>query len=370
MKNKSLIIAVSVLVSLLSIYFLSFTWISNGVQKDAEAFATDKKGNIEFSKKQYYLDSVWNEPVFEILGLEYTYSKIKKQELQLGLDLQGGMHVTVEVSPVEIVRVLANNSSNPGFNQAIIKAQEKSKTDQRKFTDLFKEAFTETSPGTKLSSIFANSSTKGRIDFNSTDDQVIRVIDSELDGAIDRSYDIIRTRIDQFGTIQPNIQRIKGTNRIQIELPGVNNPARVRDLVQSSANLEFWEVWKLGESYQYFSKLNDYLASIEKTSKNTLTDTTDNSLAATPSLADTSKTELSPLAAAADTNKLADGTKAKSDSVKKDTTQKASSLFSKYFQFIPFQDQSNDGRVIVPKKDTSKINKLLREAKLRTYFYD
>ncbi len=370
MKNKSLIIAVSVLVSLLSLYFLSFTWISNGVQKDAEAFGTDKKGNIDYSKKQYYLDSVWNEPVFEILGLEYTYSKIKKQELQLGLDLQGGMHVTVEVSPVEIVRVLANNSNNPGFNQALAQAQEKAKTDQRKFTILFKEAFNELSPGTKLSSIFANSSTKGRIDFNSNDDQVLRVIDSELDGSIERSYDIIRTRIDQFGTIQPNIQRIKGTNRIQIELPGVNNPARVRDLVQSSANLEFWEVWKLGETYQYLTKLNDYLVSIEKTSKTSLADSvTENKLSAEPSLADTSKKEnLNPLAASNDTNKLSDQTKAKGDSAKKDTTQKASSLFSKYFQIIPFQDQSNDGRIIVPKKDTSKINKLLREAKLRGIF--
>ncbi|MFQ3574988.1 MAG: protein translocase subunit SecDF [Cytophagales bacterium] len=352
MKNKGLVIGISVLITVLSAYFLSFTAVSNAVQSDATDAATDANGATDFNKKQKYLDSVWNEPVFNLLGIEYTYQKIKKQELQLGLDLQGGMHVTLEVSPVEILRVLANNNTSPQFNATLKSASEKAKTNQKKFSALFYDSFKENYPGGRLSSVFANSNTRGRIEYNSTDDQVLRFIDEELDNAIERSFNIVRTRIDQFGTIQPNVQRIAGTNRIQVELPGVNNPQRVRDLLQSTANLEFWEVWELGEVYQYFSNLNDLLLKKEKLGL--LNNKSE--VSATAESKDNLKELLGETGAQ-------DSTLAKNDTTKQDSAkqQNASALFARYFQFTQYG-------VFSPIKDTSKVNSLLLEAKEKGIF--
>jgi SecD/SecF fusion protein len=352
MKNKGLIIGITVLISILSVYFLSFTFISNSIQKEATESATNEKGVINFEKKQKYLDSIWNEPVFNFLGLEYTYQKIKKQELQLGLDLQGGMHVTLEVSPIEILRVLSNNNTSPQFQAALNLALERSKTSQKKFTTLFYEAFKEKYPGARLASVFANSTTRGRIEYNSSDEQVIRFIEEELDNAVERSYNIIRTRIDQFGTIQPTVQRIPGTNRIQVELPGVNNPQRVRDLLQSTANLEFWEVWEMGEVYQYFVKLNDYLTKLEKTQRLVKEHS--------PEISN-EKEDIQELLGNNNTARIEDSLQSKmvkNDTSKTDTTNqnKPSSLFLRYFQITQYG-------IYTPIKDTAKVNQLLNEAK-------
>jgi SecD/SecF fusion protein len=247
MQNKGVIVFLTVIITALCLYYLSFTFISNGVQEKATAYATDASGNIDFAKKRAYLDSVWRQPVYNFLGASYTYQEVKETELGLGLDLQGGMHVTLEVSPVEIVKGIAGNPKNDAFNAAVAAAKDASKTSNAKFVDLFYAAWQKNNPGKALSAVFATAANRGRISLESTDADILEIIDTEVENAIDRSFNILRTRIDRFGTSQPNIQRIAGSGRIQIELPGADNQERVRNLLQGVAKLQFWEVLELNE---------------------------------------------------------------------------------------------------------------------------
>ena len=247
MQNKGAIVFLTVIITVLCLYYLSFTFISNGVQEKATAFATDASGNIDFAKKRAYLDSVWRQPVYNFLGANYTYQEIKETELGLGLDLQGGMHVTLEVSPVEIVKGIAGNPKNEVFNASVAEAKEASKTSNAKFVDLFYAAWQKNNPDKNLSSVFATAANRGRISLESSDSEILDLIDTEIENAIGRSFNILRTRIDRFGTSQPNIQRIAGSGRIQIELPGADNQERVRNLLQGVAKLQFWEVLELNE---------------------------------------------------------------------------------------------------------------------------
>jgi SecD/SecF fusion protein len=247
MKNKGFVVFMTILISLLCVYYLSFTFIARGVQQDATEAATDANNNIDYQKKQQYLDSVWNEPVYNLLGIEYTYQDIKETELNLGLDLQGGMHVTLEVSPVDILKGISGNNQDADFLAALQTAKANIRGTQISFVDEFYRVFKESAPDKSLAYIFSNATNRGRISLSSTDEEVLDVINGEVESAIDRSFQILRTRIDRFGTSQPNIQRLQGTGRIQIELPGVDNPERVRKLLQGVAKLEFWEVYELNE---------------------------------------------------------------------------------------------------------------------------
>ena len=229
MQNKGFIVFLTIIISTLCLYYLSFTFVSRGVQQDAVAYSSDASGKIDINKKQAYLDSVWNKPVYNLLGLkEYTYKEVKNSEISLGLDLQGGMHVTLEVSPIDIVKGLAGNSTDSAFLKALNKSAVQQKTSQKNFTDLFFENFRNDNPNRKFASIFANASTRGRVSLQDTDEQVVSVVNQEVESAIERSYTILRNRLDQFGTSQPNIQRLIGTGRIQVEIPGAENPQRVR----------------------------------------------------------------------------------------------------------------------------------------------
>ncbi|MEM9895933.1 MAG: protein translocase subunit SecDF [Bacteroidota bacterium] len=242
MNNKGFIIFITVLISVLCIYYLSFTFISQSIQKEATEISTDSDGILQVQKKQRYLDSIWNEPVYNLLGLDYTYKEIKETELNLGLDLQGGMHVTLEVSPVDIIKGLSGNSTDPDFIKSLNDAKARVRGTQLSYVDEFYSAFKEAAPAKELAPIFATAANRGRISLQSTDAEILDIINTEVEQAIDRSFNILRTRIDRFGTSQPNIQRLQGTGRIQIELPGVDNPERVRKLLQGVAKLEFWEV--------------------------------------------------------------------------------------------------------------------------------
>ncbi|KEO73376.1 protein translocase subunit SecDF [Anditalea andensis] len=259
MRNKGVIVFLTVIITVLCLYYLSFTFVSNNVQRDAEAYATDEVGNVDFSKKQSYLDSVWRLPVYRFLGADYTYQEVKETELGLGLDLQGGMHVTLEVSPVEIVRGLAGNSQDAAFNTAVNLAQERAKTSNDKFVDIFYSAWNETAGDRKLNSVYATAANRGRVSLETTDAEVLSLIDTEVENAIERSFNILRTRVDRFGTAQPNIQRIQGSGRIQIELPGVDNPERVRNLLQGVAKLQFWEVAEINEFGDAIERANAIL---------------------------------------------------------------------------------------------------------------
>jgi SecD/SecF fusion protein len=267
MKNKNTIILLTVVITVLCVYYLSITFFSRGIQKDAIEYAKDEAGIVDQPKKQAYLDSIWMEPVLNLLGAEFTYKDIKDIELNLGLDLQGGMHVTLEVSPVEIIKGLSAQSKDENFNRALALAQERQKNSQASFTSLFEEAYNEVNPNGQLSRIFANAANRDRISFESTNAEVMEMINAEVEQSIDRAFQILRTRVDRFGTSQPNIQRLQGTGRIQIELPGVDNPARVRKLLSGVAKLEFWEVYETQEIAPTLGAMNDELIKIETVAK-------------------------------------------------------------------------------------------------------
>tara|TARA_Y100000816_G_scaffold288550_1_gene273313 strand:+ start:34 stop:2997 length:2964 start_codon:yes stop_codon:yes gene_type:complete len=269
MKNKGLIYFLTIIISFLSIYYLQFTFVSQSIQDEATSISRDENGNIDFKKKQKYLDSIWNKPVYNLVT-DYTYKEVKESELNLGLDLQGGMHVTLEVSPVDILKGLSSNSQDPDFLIAIDNAKNKVKGTQINFVDQFYTEFQDLAPQKKLSLIFATVSNRGRIGFDSTDDEIIEIINNEVESAIDRSFNILRTRIDRFGTSQPNIQRLQGTGRIQIELPGVDNPERVRKLLQGVAKLEFWEVAEANETevFQTLQIIDQFAAAQIKLNEN------------------------------------------------------------------------------------------------------
>lgn len=290
MKNKGFIVFMTVIVTLLCIYYLSFTFVSNNIKDDATAYATDEAGNINFDKKQKYLDSVYNIPVYNLLGLEFTYKEVQSMELNLGLDLQGGMHVTLEVSPVDIIKGLSGNNGDEGLSRALETATERQKTSQTTFVNLFYQAFQEEYPDKKLSEFFATSANRDRISFETADSEVLRIIRSEVDDAIDRSFNILRTRIDRFGTSQPNIQKLENTGRIQIEMPGVDNPERVKKLLQGVAKLEFLQIVETNETFEAMVPANELLVAEQKANKkddlDEVTDASDSAQEESADLAD------------------------------------------------------------------------------------
>ncbi len=257
MKNKNGVILFSTVLALISIYYLSFTFVANKFRKDAEAFATDSKGQVDFSKKQRYIDSLWRTEVY----LGQTLQQVMERELGLGLDLQGGMQVVLEVSPKDVVAGMAGgNARSSDFQKALKKAAEDKKSSQSSFVSLFAKAYKEISPNTNLASVFANSANRDKVNSNSSDSEVIRMLEAEVDGAVDRAYKIIQARVDKFGVTNPNMQRLPNSNRIMVELPGADNPERVRRLLSGSAKLEFTAVYTLNEVAPALDQLAAYMA--------------------------------------------------------------------------------------------------------------
>ncbi|MEX0883915.1 MAG: protein translocase subunit SecD, partial [Cyclobacteriaceae bacterium] len=332
MKNKGIIVFLTVIITALCLYYLSFTLVSNNVQEKATTYATDETGNVDFDKRQTYLDSVWREPVYNFLGIPFTYQDVKSTELGLGLDLQGGMHVTLEVSPIEIVKGLSGNSKDPVFNEAVELASERAKTVNDKFVNIFYEAWKEKAGDKNLNSIFATAANRGRISLETSDTEILNIIDEEVENAIDRSFNILRTRIDRFGTSQPNIQRIQNTGRIQIELPGVDNAERVRNLLQGVAKLQFWEVAEIDEFQDALQAINSYLVE-EKRSTATSVEEAD------PTLSDTTDLE-SDLA-----RQLAEGS-SESDSLGQDVSPLFSLLKANYGLVYEIRDTMTINRIL------------------------
>ncbi|RAU83782.1 protein translocase subunit SecDF [Pontibacter arcticus] len=356
MRNKTFIIVLTVIVSVLCLYYLSFSLISRNVQKDAEAYATDAQGNVDMARKQTYLDSIWKEPVF----MNYTYQEIKDNELGLGLDLKGGMHVVLEVSPIEIIKSLSNNSKDPNFLKALDRAKELQKNSNQSFTTLFGEAYREVEPNGRLSRIFSTSANRGKISFDSSNDEVINVIDKEVEDAIDRSFNILRTRIDKFGVNQPNIQRLKGSGRIQIELPGIDNPDRVRNLLQGMANLEFWEVWSPQEYSPYFAQLNDYLTKQQRAGKTTAAAPKADDALAAAAATDTTADVLAQ--AAGDSTAIAKNTPAANEASTLDSLADAQGgALANLFTQMP-------GGLGANVRDTARINEIFARPEVRAIF--
>ena len=264
MRNKGAIRLLAIVFALVSLYQLTFTYVTKSVEKTAQEF-----GAGDIKKEQAYLDSIRGEGVYNFLWIkDYSYKECKELELNLGLDLKGGMNVTMEVSVVDIIKAMANNSKDETFVAAIARAKEMQANSDKEFVALFGKAFEEIDPNAQLSSpdIFGTLELKDKIPFGATNADVLKVIKEEADAAIDNTFNILRSRIDRFGVAQPNIQKADVSGRIIIELPGIKDAARVRKLLQGTASLEFWETYTANEVTQYLNVANEKLAGINAAS--------------------------------------------------------------------------------------------------------
>lgn len=266
MQAKGLVQFFAIALVVVCIYQLSFTWVTNNVEKDAKQYATENvtedvksRDSLLIVKEQYYLDSMSNEVVYDLGIIDFTFQKTREQQISLGLDLQGGMNVVLQVSIEDMIRAMSYNHQDVYFNQALKMAREKEKTEQKDFITLFGEAYKEVNPmpDQGLANIFAVLENQDRINLDSSDDEVLALIREEAEDAIQRTFNILRSRIDKFGVTQPNISLQASTGRIIVELPGVGNPERVRRLLQATAKLEFWETYTNVEIYPYLLQANN-----------------------------------------------------------------------------------------------------------------
>ncbi len=259
MQNKGAIRFFTIVLALVSVYQLLFTVFSQKVERDARNFA-----NGDDRIERSYLDSMKGEVVYNVLFKKYTYQDCKEREVNLGLDLKGGMNVILEIAVEDIIRSLAATQflTDPVFTQTMALAHDKKSNSQSDFVDLFAEAFEELNPGAQLAQFFMTPETRGEIDFNTTNPDVVTFLKAEAEDAIDNSYNVLRNRIDRFGVVQLNIQKLERQGRILVELPGVKEPERVAKLLTGTANLEFWTTYQAPEVWNYMDQANRTLATI------------------------------------------------------------------------------------------------------------
>ena len=255
MQNKGFVKVFAVLLTLVCMFYLSFSFVTRHYNSKAAEYAGGDP-----VKESSYLDSLSTQKVW----LGYTLKQCREMEISLGLDLKGGMNVVLELNVADVIRSLSNNNQDENFNKALDLAYAHQATSQKDFIDLFAEEYKKLDNGARLSAIFSTFELKDKITPQSSDAQVIAVLKEELKSAIDNSFNVLRTRIDRFGVVSPNIQRLETAGRILVELPGVKEPERVRKLLQGSANLEFWETYNLPEIYQQLVAADNMLATIRK----------------------------------------------------------------------------------------------------------
>ncbi len=260
MQNKGFVKVFATLLTLVCLFYLSFSFVTRHYNSKAAEYA-----NGDSVKESQYLDSLSTQKVW----LGYTLKECREKEISLGLDLKGGMNVVLELNVADVIRSLSNNNQDENFNQALTSAYQRQAASQKDFIDLFVEEYKRLDPNVRLSAIFSTFELKEKITPQSSDAQVVSVLREELKSAIDNSFNVLRTRIDRFGVVSPNIQRLETTGRILVELPGVKEPERVRKLLQGSANLEFWETYTLPEIYQNLVAADNALVSILKTTSST-----------------------------------------------------------------------------------------------------
>lgn len=345
MQGKGFIKFMAILLGVVCLYSLSFNLVTYNVEKDAKAYA---KGDL--AKEKAYLDSMATVKVYPGLGL--TYQQVKAKEINLGLDLKGGMNVTMEISLAELTKSLANNPSDPNFNQALVNAQTRMNAGGKDFIALFVDEYEKLNPTGKLADFFSTQENSQQLKANASNKEVQSFLSKEANSAVDRSFTILRSRIDGFGVVSPNMQKQEGSNRIFIEMPGVQDKQRVRKLLQGSAELQFWQVYQNDE-------VVGILENINKTAALTVKDT----VSATSS-ADTTKKD----------GKLAGLTTAKE---KKDTTSAAKKDALKnnpLFSLLSIPTGNNNGQQVLrqgpivglsEQKDTAKVNALLARAEIK-----
>ena len=294
MRNNGFVKVFAVLFALVCLYYISFSFVSSHYENKAHEYALAKGGDSREIEKaeQAYLDSMANEEVW----MWQTLKQCRERELGLGLDLKGGMNVILEVSVPDVLKALAVDNPGEAFEKALAAADEKAKDSQEDVISIFVNEFKAQSPGTPLASVFASQRLKEKVMQNSTDDQVVTVLREEVGAAIDNSFTVLRTRIDRFGVVQPNIQKLEtGLGRIMVELPGIKEPQRVRDLLSSSATLEFWETFTPAEVY------NDIVAANEKVRNILAAQAAEDSLAVETEPAQVAEAQEAETAAVADT---------------------------------------------------------------------
>ena len=275
MQNKGIVIVTAVLLTLASIFYLSFSVATNYYDSQAAKL----KDPIA---QQDYKDSV------KYLGI-YSYQKCLETQIGLGLDLKGGMNVILEVSVPDVIETLADHKTDPAFVKSMKQAKAEEETSQADFISLFTKYYHQNAPGHHLAEIFATQQLQGKVSPQSSDSEVEKVLRSEVQAAIDNSFNVVRTRIDKFGVVQPNIQKLEGQEgRIMVEMPGVREPERMRKLLQGSANLEFWETYNSDEIIPYLQQIDQRLANGESEQndtanlKKTTADTTQTTQAKAP----------------------------------------------------------------------------------------
>lgn len=360
MQNKGLITALAIALALVCVYQLSFTVASFKVKKEARVYAAG-----DLNKEVAYIDSVASLPKDQWGFLGNTYKEVQGKEINMGLDLKGGMNVVLEISVEDIVRALSNYSTDKTFNEAIALAKQKQLGGSNEdFINLFVNSFQEIDPNARLAAVFGTVELKDRINFNSTNADVQKVLETETNSAIDNAFNVLRNRIDRFGVVQPNISQLQPRGRILVELPGVKDPQRVRDLLQGTANLEFWETYENAEVIGFLMQANDFLRSI---------------MPATSVAAVTDSVAAQVTAASGDTT--ATGEKSLLDMVSSDTSAatEASSLEEFTLQNPLFgllrpnvtPEGQPEGSSIVgfaAGKDTSRVNKYLAMNQIKSLF--
>ncbi|MGY4384742.1 SecD/SecF fusion protein [Pedobacter sp. UYP24] len=345
MQGKGFIKFMAILLCIVCVYSLSFNFVTSKVENDAKAYA---KGDP--LKEKAYLDSMSNVKVYPIFGFDYEFCKGK--EINLGLDLKGGMNVTMEISLSELVKSLANNTDDVNFNQALSSAQTKLNAGGKDYINLFVNDFEKLSPNVKLADFFSNQDNASILKPDATNSEVKNYLSKEATSAIDRSFIIIRSRIDGFGVVSPNMQKQEGTNRILIEMPGVQDKERVYKLLQGSAELQFWKVYESQEVYPIFENINKTLAATLKS-----TDTV-------KAASDTTAASGSKLAGLAKSKNPKDTAALRTDAMAKNPLFAVLNIPT--YQGQNGQQQLRPGAVVgwVAQKDTAKVNAFFKRPEI------
>ena len=372
MQNKGAIRLFAIALALVSLYQLSFTLVSNNVKQDAEEYA-----NGDLQKEQAYLDSMANEGVYNFFGIKnYTFNEVQQREINLGLDLKGGMNVILQVDVADVIKSLANNSNDSTFRRALQIAKKRRKSSQEDFITLFGEAFNEVDPNGRLVTIFRTRDMQDRISNDATNEEVLNVIEEEANAAIDNAFNVLRTRINQFGVVQPKIQKLETKGRILVELPGVNDPERVRTLLQRSAKLEFWVTYDNQDIFPYLRRANDILKEREAAKdelEETSADSTSVSDAQTAEQSETARQDTSE----GETDELLDeiegdtsGGQQSQDQLSMEQFKEKNPLFGLLRPATTRQGELREGAVVgyAHYKDTAKVNDLLADPEISALF--
>ena len=372
MQNRNVIKIFAIIFAIVCLYQLSFTWVANGVEDDAVAYAADFNEDERELKEKFYLDSISSEQVYDILLTSYTYAECQQREINLGLDLKGGMNVTLEVMVVDVVKALSNQNKDVTFNAAIantLSAQEDSQDD---FVTIFGREYEKLAPApnTGLSALFSTPDLRDKVQFSSTNLEVIEVLKLEVEDAIARSFNILRSRIDRFGVTQPNIQRLETAGRILVELPGIKDPERARKLLQSTAQLEFWETYEYNELFQALESANAFLRETAQavTVEEDSVKVENTQVEQVVEQEDTTQDKTSDLLAEIEADTLAADSAANNLSFEEFASENP--LYALLYPNVDQQNQLNEGPVVgfCAVKDTAALNVYLKDDAIRKFF--